>query len=873
MELRALGKAKGIVQSGYYKNHEKLADTISVLDKIGEHKGIYFVLNQVDPAVYARRPDILAPPRGTIETTSDNEIVRRRWLPVDLDPVRPAGISSTDEEHNFAIQKAKEIRDSLGSLGWPEPVLADSGNGAHLVYSIDLPNTPSTTDLVRQILKALDALFSDDQVKVDTQNFNAARIWKAYGTMARKGSDLPERPWRRSKILEVPAKIVTVPKELLDCLVWGFKQREVAEAHVSRGANANTKTRGESKRALDLEVWLSEHGLEVAKTKSASSGGRLYILNQCPWDSSHNDLSAWAMQFPSGAIAAGCHHNGCAGKGWKDLRSLYEPGFDAKHLTAPAQKGDSTKFILPVAPPSAEATHQPDILLKPATKAIQALTMEDVADIDCDANGEVNQIKFNPAKAADAVCQYIDVLATPDKTIWVYDAGYFTPNGDLVVDQILDQVAGSYYSIYDSKEVHNKIYLRYFVGFEELDKNPYLLCVENGVVDLLTGSFLEHSPEYRITMPCPIKYDPDARPKRFWDFLMSACSNDADRLTLIDWMVACACLVEFEYLLFLTGHGSNGKHVYEAVLQTMFGSEFTEAISLEELLNSRFALSNLRRARVCISSETNPDKTKTELIKKIRGNDWLSCDVKNKGRVKFRAFTQMIFDSNSMPAFEDTSYGFARRFTRVNMPFKFKDHPDPDDPLEKQADRCLLTKLTSPEELSGILNLIILRAKDIAADRKICHRDDDFDAYERQSYSVTDFIDRFIEFNPDDRYNKDYQERSDLLFSKFNEYAKYTIGAKLGRKSFSKLVGKENGERSTTITKAGMDVRGFRGLRFDEPEFIEFIDDIKKNYRDSLDPNDLIVGEKKSLAQKPISVDPLPTIQRFLLFFLISHIT
>ena len=50
-------------------------------------------------------------------------------------------------------------------------------------------------------LATLDALFSDDRVTVDTANFNAARIWKLYGTVSRKGDDTPDRPHRRSRIL------------------------------------------------------------------------------------------------------------------------------------------------------------------------------------------------------------------------------------------------------------------------------------------------------------------------------------------------------------------------------------------------------------------------------------------------------------------------------------------------------------------------------------------------------------------------------------------------------------------------------------------------------------------------------------------------
>ncbi len=838
IELRALGKMKNAVQSGYFKDFAKLAEVIKVLDTTGEHKGIYLVLNKINPALYARSPDRLSTPREAIATTSDADIQARRWLPVDFDAIRPAEISSSEEEHQAALQRSKEVREALGAIGWPEPVRSDSGNGAHLVFAINLPNDEKSTELIELVLKALDALFSDNNVKIDTKNYNASRIWKAYGTMTRKGANVPDRPWRRSQILEVPGELRPVPEELLASMAWEFKQKEEAErsqAPVQAGA-------------IDLEQWLSSHGIDVVKRKSAHGGGTMYVLEKCPWDSSHIDRSAWAVQFPSGAIAAGCHHNSCSGKGWRDLRRLYEPD------------QPSRKESVPLTPP------------KPGRKALTQLQLADVADIEFNNDGSTKSVRFNPSRAADAVCQYLTVLSTPDKKIWVYEAGYYRPDGDVVIDQVLDSVAGNAYSISASKEVLKKIYLRTLVPFEDLDRNPYLLCVQNGVVDLLTGTFSEHSPEYRITMPCPIRYDPAARPELFVAFLEDSCSNDDDRLTLLDWLVACACLIEFEYLLFLLGHGGNGKHVYEAVLMALFGSESTEAISLEELTSSKYAMGFLRRARMCIATETNPTRATTELIKKISGNDWLSSDVKNKDRVRFKAFTQLLFDSNSMPIFEDCSFGFQRRFTRINMPYLFCDSPDPQDPMEKQKDGHLIEKLTSPEELSGILNLIIRRAKDIARDRRIHRRENDYREYEQQSHSVNDFIEKFIEFHPEWRENESYQESSDYLYSKFEEYCKYTVGAKVSRKTFSRLIGKENGETSRPIwiPIQQMSVRGFRGLLFEEKPFEDFLETCRREL--SLIPDDsydFLTKEeknKRSMQRDNLTIPDGPTIYRQILY-------
>jgi hypothetical protein len=92
----------------------------------------------VSPDLLARACNRLCPAESE-STTADSDIVCRRWLLIDCDAVRKAKISSTDAEHEAALAKAREIRDGLTSLGWPMPVMLDSGNGAQMTYRIDLP--------------------------------------------------------------------------------------------------------------------------------------------------------------------------------------------------------------------------------------------------------------------------------------------------------------------------------------------------------------------------------------------------------------------------------------------------------------------------------------------------------------------------------------------------------------------------------------------------------------------------------------------------------------------------------------------------------------------------------------------------------------
>jgi len=313
VEVRAL--TDQFTHSGYFSDRDALIRAVEPLDTDSSVHGIYITLNEVNPALLSRRANRIKMRLGKKDsTTSDADILRRRWLPIDIDPLRPSGVSSTDEEHGLALAKAEEVARWIAGLGFPEPVRADSGNGAHLLYRIDLPNDEAATALVKSCLTTLDTLFSDERVNVDTANFNAARIWKLYGTVSRKGDNTPERPYRRSRILSAPEELSIATIDQLRDLI----ARLPTEQHAQQPATAKDK-------GFDLRRWLSDHGVGV-RSEKPYSGGTLFILDQCPFSSAHKD-GAFAIQFGNGAVFAGCKHTSCGGgtQRWQELRERFEP--------------------------------------------------------------------------------------------------------------------------------------------------------------------------------------------------------------------------------------------------------------------------------------------------------------------------------------------------------------------------------------------------------------------------------------------------------------------------------------------------------------------------------------------------------------------
>lgn len=340
VEIRAIDVLRGgrvhKVVSGYFDDMDLAAGAAAKLS--GASTGVYVVMNPLNPALLARRANRVDVAGGG-ETTADQDITRRRWLLVDVDAKRPAKISATDAE----VAAARDLRDRIvvelcsAEGGWPTPVLADSGNGAHALWRIDLPRDDG--GLVERTLKGLAQRFDDPLVKVDTSVHNPARITKLYGTLARKGDQTPDRPWRWSRITETPSTYTVAAEELL--------------ASVAISPQPATRTTSAPPSAgpspFDIRGFVSRHLTTLRDWRDYPQGGEL-IEVVCPFNPDHGSGEAVIGVKPSGALWFECRHDSCQLRQWSDVRELFEP----KPIRQPTTAGTE-----PRRPPDAAPTPEP----------------------------------------------------------------------------------------------------------------------------------------------------------------------------------------------------------------------------------------------------------------------------------------------------------------------------------------------------------------------------------------------------------------------------------------------------------------------------------------------------------------------------------
>jgi len=316
-EIRAFGlnakgpwdgfaKGNGIV-FGYFDNPDSFAAAADALSRTDAH-GIYFTLNPVIPDFLARAVNRLKASGAKDKSTSDDNTLCHRWLPIDLDPVRVSGgtdLNSNEEEFRKAWELRNTVHDALrNEFGAQNGIPAISGNGAHLLMRLpDLKPVAENTTLIRSALTGIAHRFGSPEVDIDLKVFNPARIWKLYGTIARKSDHTEQRPQRKSYVQYTgePPALADIP---INSVSFLKKLASLAPAKEEKPAPPKKvipfRGKDNSLGPMDVGGYLSHYGMEHSVK---TDGDRtLYILKNCLFDPAHAGKDASIVQDSSGKI-------------------------------------------------------------------------------------------------------------------------------------------------------------------------------------------------------------------------------------------------------------------------------------------------------------------------------------------------------------------------------------------------------------------------------------------------------------------------------------------------------------------------------------------------------------------------------------------
>jgi len=353
--------------------------------------------------------------------------------------------------------------------------------------------------------------------------------------------------------------------------------------------------------------------------------------------------------------------------------------------------------------------------------------------------------KFIARRVAEVLMSETPIATNAAGQLYVYAAGTYRRNEADLRSRLIHHLGDDWKRNRVDETLH---YLR--------DSSPRLwpeppknrVNCTNGIVDL-DGKLEDHDPEFLSPIQIPVAFDPAADCPETEKFAGEVLADD-----LIEsvWELAGYLLIPDQSLqtaFMLLGEGANGKSTLLNLLMTLIGKENTSAVALHRLDEDRFATAELvgKLANVFADLDARALQA-SSIFKSITGGDLITAERKYDHPFQFTPYARLLFSANEPPPTPDSSDAFFRRWQVIPFDRRF----DPG-----KADRRLIHRLTTPTELSGLLNLGLSRLEGLQHRGAFITSDSGQAAKERfrtDSDSVAGFIDDACEVDPDVRVSK-----------------------------------------------------------------------------------------------------------------------
>ena len=222
----------------------------------------------------------------------------------------------------------------------------------------------------------------------------------------------------------------------------------------------------------------------------------------------------------------------------------------------------------------------------------------------------------------------------------------------------------------------------------ELDADPMLLGVQNGVVDLRRGHLLFNQPEMRVTRYCGAEFVEDAPSPRWVRFLDQIFQGDTQTIETVQRLLGYTLtgLVTEEILVICIGYGSNGKSVFSNVISRIMGGYSRTAppslltVRRSDDASPRNDLAALAGARyVSISELQAGDRLDEQVVKLLAGREPISARFLHKEFFEFLPTFTAWLRTNHKPIITGEDHGIWRRM--VLLPFSRTFTDDEKDPF------------------------------------------------------------------------------------------------------------------------------------------------------------------------------------------------
>jgi P4 family phage/plasmid primase-like protien len=295
-----------------------------------------------------------------------------------------------------------------------------------------------------------------------------------------------------------------------------------------------------------------------------------------------------------------------------------------------------------------------------------------------------------------------------------YKTGRYRNRGEIIIKQQLELLYPNI-TTHHVREISQKISRRNPVDRSQFDSFPHIVSVGNGVLNVLTAKLFPHSPKFLILTQLPVLYNPKAKCPKILKFLGQVL-RPCDVFTILQFIGYCLLKKsKYEKALLAIGKGDNGKSILLNLIEAFLGVENVSHVSLKDMNDDRFAKAELfgKMANTCGDLESHKILD-ISAFKQLASGDTVRAQEKNKNPFYFRNYAKLIFNSNSIPEVVDGGYAWFKRIIPIPFLATFLE--------DKNIDK--IDEMTTPEELSGLLNLVLIALNKLIKDGHFAHIED-----------------------------------------------------------------------------------------------------------------------------------------------------
>jgi len=360
--------------------------------------------------------------------------------------------------------------------------------------------------------------------------------------------------------------------------------------------------------------------------------------------------------------------------------------------------------------------------------------------------------------------------------LYTYDNGIYNCEGQPIVESDIQDTLGMYNCIKTTKEIIDKIKNKSHTGLDHLENEENMVCLLNGVLNIKTRELIPYDPELIFLNKLPIKYNPKARCWAFLDFLGKSFRGKGVESveTIGQWYgYTLTNGNKFKKAIIVEGPKDTGKTTLIKHYLKMFGMENNAGQSLQEICGDKFSIANLYGKRVNVYDDMQAIAlSDIGKFKIVTGDSPVSGRFIYGHSFSFWNDAKLLFACNVIPKAHDADLAYFGRWLPLCM-----------DNVCKNPDRDLINKITTEEEMSGVLNWALQMLNKLERDNHFAYNPSDQEVKDymmRSGSNVMEFVDLYCNQTPGGKVLKKplyegYQMWIDYMIKKTQRTDKYKM--------------------------------------------------------------------------------------------------